>query len=76
MNLSDKDRAKQHEIATPRPRRSSQKKSPRAQKRRAPQAAAPAAKEARRPAIGSLSRTRNLLLAALRVWELKQGLRN
>jgi hypothetical protein len=29
----------------------------------------------RRPAIGTLTRTRNLILAALRVWELKQGIR-
>lgn len=29
----------------------------------------------RRPAAGTLTRTRNLLLAALRVWELKQGIR-
>jgi hypothetical protein len=26
--------------------------------------------------IGSLARTRRLLLAALRVWELKHGIRN
>ena len=30
----------------------------------------------RRPAVGTLTRTRNLLLAALRVWELKQGIRS
>ncbi len=28
------------------------------------------------PRIGSLARTRRLLLAALRVWELKRGIRN
>jgi hypothetical protein len=27
------------------------------------------------PAIGTLARTKSLLLAALRVWELKRGLR-
>ena len=31
--------------------------------------------EQRRPAVGTLMRTRNLILAALRVWELKQGIR-
>ena len=30
----------------------------------------------RRPAVGTLARTRNLILAALRVWELKQGIRS
>ena len=30
----------------------------------------------RRPAVGTLTRTRNLILAALRVWELKQGIRS
>jgi hypothetical protein len=30
----------------------------------------------RRPAIGTLARTRTLILAALRVWELKQGIRS
>lgn len=28
-----------------------------------------------RPAAGTLMRTKSLLLAALRVWELKQGIR-
>ncbi len=31
--------------------------------------------EERRPAVGTLKRTRNLVLAALRVWELKQRVR-
>ncbi len=31
--------------------------------------------EERRPAVGTLTRTRNLVLAALRVWELKQRIR-
>ncbi len=29
-----------------------------------------------RPAVGTLSRTKSLLLAALRVWELKNGFRD
>lgn len=29
-----------------------------------------------RPAVGTLTRTKSLLLAALRVWELKQGIRD
>lgn len=37
--------------------------------------AAPA-KERKRPAVGTLAQTRNLILAALRVWELKQGIRD
>jgi hypothetical protein len=28
-----------------------------------------------RPAVGTLSRTKSLLLAALKVWELKNGIR-
>ena len=31
--------------------------------------------DAPRPAVGTLTRTKSLLLAALRVWELKQGFR-
>lgn len=34
------------------------------------------AKERKRPAVGTLAQTRNLILAALRVWELKQGIRD
>lgn len=30
----------------------------------------------RRPAVGTLERTRNLIMAAVRVWELKQGIRD
>ena len=33
-------------------------------------------KEKTRPAIGTLSRTKSLLLAALKVWELKNGIRD
>lgn len=29
-----------------------------------------------RPAVGTLSRTKSLLLAALKVWELKNGIRD
>ena len=32
--------------------------------------------EAVRPAVGTLSRTKSLLLAALKVWELKNGIRD
>ena len=32
-------------------------------------------KERKRPAVGTLAQTCNLILAALRVWELKQGIR-
>ncbi len=36
---------------------------------------ATAENETSRPAVGTLTRTKSLLLAALRVWELKQGIR-
>ena len=32
--------------------------------------------EVLRPAVGTLSRTKTLLLAALKVWELKNGIRD
>ena len=32
--------------------------------------------EIMRPAVGTLSRTKSLLLAALKVWELKNGIRD
>jgi hypothetical protein len=35
-----------------------------------------AGEEPTRPAVGTLSRTKSLLLAALRVWELKNGIRD
>lgn len=38
--------------------------------------AAARAKAPKRPAVGTLAQTRNLILAALRVWELKQGIRD
>lgn len=33
-------------------------------------------KPEKRPAHGTLAQTRNLVMAALRVWELKQGIRD
>ena len=56
-------------------RRLPKRKSPRKPKRR-PKAARVAEDEEVRPAVGTLSRTKSLLLAALRVWELKQGIRD
>lgn len=56
-------------------RRLPKKKSPRKPKRR-PKAARGDDDEPIRPAVGTLSRTKSLLLAALRVWELKQGIRD
>ena len=53
------------------PKRKTQKKP-----KRSPRTAAKnAEEEAKRPAVGTLTRTKSLLLAALRVWELKQGIR-
>jgi len=37
---------------------------------------APEDDEVVRPAVGTLSRTKSLLLAALKVWELKNGIRD
>jgi len=45
------------------------------QPKRQPRAAATHAKQPKRPAAGTLAQTRNLVLAAVRVWELKQGIR-
>ena len=56
-------------------RRLQKSKSPRKPKRR-PKATGAADDEPVRPAVGTLSRTKSLLLAALRVWELKQGIRD
>lgn len=66
------------DLAGPDPRRSQLSQNrlrPRAKRRRAkvPVSSADARK---RPAVGTLARTRNLVLAALRVWELKQGIRS
>ena len=61
--------------AAVRPRRK-----PRAKSGRRPRKTATAATldddEVIRPAVGTLSRTKTLLLAALKVWELKNGIRD
>jgi hypothetical protein len=59
--------------AAVRPRRK-----PRAKQTRRPRKTAAAALEDEviRPAVGTLSRTKTLLLAALKVWELKNGIRD
>jgi len=53
---------------------------PRAKQTRRPRKTATAAvnddDETIRPAVGTLSRTKTLLLAALKVWELKNGIRD
>lgn len=51
------------------------RKAPQKRKRR-PKTTKHVEDEEIRPAIGTLSRTKSLLLAALRVWELKQGIRD
>jgi hypothetical protein len=57
-------------------RRLSKTKTPKKAKRNMkPGTAKKTAAEAKRPAVGTLTRTKSLLLAALRVWELKQGIR-
>lgn len=58
--------------APPRVRRSKPRRKP----KRRPKAALAEADEPIRPAAGTLARTKSLLLAALRVWELKQGIRD
>ncbi len=55
-------------------RRLPKRKTPKKPKR-SPKAAAKTGDEPNRPAVGTLTRTKSLLLAALRVWELKQGIR-
>ena len=54
------------------PKRKTQKKP----KRNAKAAAKNTDDEPARAAVGTLTRTKSLLLAALRVWELKQGIRD
>ena len=51
---------------------------PRAKAVRRPRKTAPVVDgdEVIRPAVGTLSRTKTLLLAALKVWELKNGIRD
>ncbi len=52
------------------------KKKPQKKTKRSPKSAAKSGdSDAPRPAVGTLTRTKSLLLAALRVWELKQGIR-
>jgi hypothetical protein len=53
----------------PRPKNRTPQKSKRRSK-----AAAGEEAEVVRPAVGTLSRTKSLLLAALKVWELKNGI--
>ena len=56
-------------------RRRSQRNA-RGQARRSPGGAVATREEAPIPAYGTLARTRRLLLAALRLWELKRGIRD
>jgi hypothetical protein len=58
--------------AAVRPRSRTRSKSP----KRRPKNAAAIDGEEIRPAVGTLSRTKSLLLAALKVWELKNGIRD
>ncbi len=44
--------------------------------KRRPKGASTVEGETVRPAVGTLSRTKALLLAALKVWELKNGIRD
>ena len=55
--------------------RGTSKSSFRRQPKRHSTGAATRVKRPKRPAAGSLAQTRNLVLAALRVWELKHGIR-
>jgi hypothetical protein len=56
--------------AAVRPRPKNRAKTP----KRRPKARPTVHREAVRPAVGTLSRTKSLLLAALKVWELKNGI--
>jgi hypothetical protein len=56
--------------AAVRPRPKNRSKTP----KRRPKSASTDEGEALRPAVGTLSRTKSLLLAALKVWELKNGI--
>jgi hypothetical protein len=58
--------------AAVRPRHKNRAKTP----KRRPKVHPTAGREAVRPAVGTLSRTKSLLLAALKVWELKNGIRD
>jgi hypothetical protein len=46
------------------------------QTRRTRQPASEMWDEARLPAVGTMARTKRLIMAALRVWELKRGIRD
>jgi hypothetical protein len=58
--------------AAVRPRPKNRAKTP----RRRPKSGPKVDGEVARPAVGTLSRTKSLLLAALKVWELKNGIRD
>ncbi|MDQ3199669.1 MAG: hypothetical protein M3Q46_10900 [Verrucomicrobiota bacterium] len=58
--------------AAVRPRPKNRSKSPKRRAKTAPGTDG----EAVRPAVGTLTRTKSLLLAALKVWELKNGIRD
>ncbi|MEO7165927.1 MAG: hypothetical protein ABI787_10930 [Spartobacteria bacterium] len=60
-----------HSEAAVRPRPKNRAKAP----KRRPKNAVTVDGEPVRPAVGTLSRTKTLLLAALKVWELKNGIR-
>lgn len=57
------------------PQRSPKRKTPQKLNRR-PKTPTNGREEPSRGAVGTLMRTKRLLLAALRVWELKQGIRD
>lgn len=57
-------------------RRTPKRKTQRKTKRTTKKVAKKKDDETNRPAVGTLTRTKSLLLAALRVWELKQGIRD
>src|SRR5947208_7959876 len=69
---SNKTNFSEFTVADPRSRRLSQNEP----KRRRAKVPLSSRGEQRRPAVGTLTRTRSLILAALRVWELKQGIRS
>lgn len=60
--------------ATVRPHRKHRTKGARRPRKRGP--GVDVDEEKIRPAVGTLSRTKSLLLAALKVWELKNGIRD
>lgn len=62
--------------AAVRPRSKARNKSPKRRPKTASSAVAVSDDEPVRPAVGTLTRTKSLLLAALKVWELKNGIRD